>query len=251
MKPPLFNAVIHWLIQTADAHPDLTQGQPPDNFLTGGEKVVFKNLKVEKRKKDWLLGRWTAKQLLQRVVFQEHGQRLPFEVIAILAGEDGAPRVHIDPASFSPQNNYSISISHAKNTAFCALVKRENWPVGADLEWIESRTPGFAENYFTENEQQFLQQIEPENNDFWLTALWSAKEAAFKAVRQGLRLDTRQIECRFENLQRDSEDWVPFSMQWRRGANGHYPRLQGWLKATEDYVLTLAIEAEQEIIDHA
>ncbi len=251
VNSPLQNVVIQWLIQTPDAHPALAQAVAPSGFLTAKEAAVFNNLQVEKRRKDWLLGRWTAKHLLQQVIYQQSGQRIPFTTIGILAGDDGAPRVHLAPSILHPDHQYSISISHSNDTALCAVINRENYAIGADLEWIERRPATFAENYFSENEQQFLEQTLPEHRDFWVTAIWSAKEAAFKAVREGLRLDTRQIECRFKDYQQESKQWIPFSMNWRQGAGGHYPPLQGWLKAESDYVLTLAIEVNQEIYQHA
>lgn len=248
---PLQNIVIQWLIQTSDAHPALARGLSPEGLLTDKETAVFTNLNVEKRRKDWLLGRWTAKKLLQQVHFQMSAEWLPFKSFEILAGKDGAPRVTLAPTNQAPDLHYSISISHSNHTALCAVIAGENFPIGADLEWIESRPLTFAENYFTENEQKFLQQIPPEQNDFWVTAIWSAKEAAFKAVREGLRLDTRQIECRFEDDRQAAAEWIPFSMTWGQDVADRYPQLQGWLKTKADYLLTLAVKKDQEIDKNA
>lgn len=243
--------MIDWLIQTTAAHPNLGQGIPPRNLLSDQEAAVFDNLKIAKRKKDWLLGRWTCKQLLQQVIYQESGEWLPFEAFSILAGDNGAPAVHFDPPFEDWPNRFSISISHSNGTAFCAAVSQENWPLGADLERIESRCPGFAENYFTESELELLSHMPGALKDLQITALWSAKEAAFKAVREGLRLDTRQVECRFAAIDINHHDWVPFSIDWCGNAVGQFPALQGWWKTAGEYVLTLAVAAGQETEDVA
>ena len=238
--------MIQWLIQTRDAHPDLLQGMPPPGLLSAKETAVFNDLKIAKRRQDWLLGRWTVKQLLQQLLLHENGQIFPFESMSIIAGGEGAPEVHFDPQIVKQKIQFTISISHAQHTAFCAALNRNNWPLGADIEWIEPRSPRFVEGYFTEYEQTFLRQVPPELQDTQITAFWSAKEAALKAIRQGLRLDTRDVECHFEIVDKRPEDWIPFRIVWRRLTDSPFPQLQGWWKATADYVLTLAVEEGQE-----
>lgn len=243
----LQNTVIHWLIDTARAHPDLLCGVPPPGLLSAEEQVVFGNLKSVKRRQDWLLGRWTAKHLLQEAVQQESEQTVPFAAMSILAGADGAPNVHFSSQFAIYNAHLTVSISHSHNTAFCAVVQRPNWSLGADLEWIEARPPGFAAQYFTKNEQALLKQVPVHLTDLQVTALWSAKEAALKAVRQGLRFDTRYVECRFAVVKEAPQEWVPFQITWdHQVADKSLPQLQGWWKAAGDYVLTLAVEERQE-----
>ena len=137
------------------------------------------------------MGRWTAKQLLQAVIRLENDQTVPLAAMSILAGEDGAPQVYFDSQFAEYNSQFTISISHSHNTAFCAVVKRPNWPLGADLEWIEPTITALCCRLLYSDEQAFLEQVPAELLDMQVTALWSAKEAALKAVRQGLRFDTR------------------------------------------------------------
>lgn len=240
--------MIHWLIQKATAHPDLLRGVPPASLLSAEETAVFNDLKILKRRQDWLLGRWTTKQLLQEVIRQELDQTVPFSGMSILASEDGAPHVYFDSQFADYNGKFTISISHSHNTAFCAAVKKPDWPMGADMEWIESRSPRFAVDYFTDNEQAFLASVPFKLVDMQVTALWSAKEAALKAVRQGLRFDTRNVECRFEVVKNTPQEWAPFDIRWnQQTADMSLPRLSGWWMAADDYVLTLAVGEGQEI----
>lgn len=240
--------MIHWLIQKASAHSDLVRGVPPPGLLSAEETAVFNNLKTLKRRQDWLLGRWTTKQLLQEVIRQEYDQTVSLSSMSILAGEDGAPHVCFESQFAGYNAQFTISISHSHNTAFCAAVKKPDWPMGADMEWIESRSPRFAVDYFTDNEQAFLVSVPLKLVDMQVTALWSAKEAALKAVRQGLRFDTRNVECLFEVVKRAPQEWTPFDIRWNhRSADMPLPQLRGWWMAADDYVLTLAVGEGREI----
>ena len=67
--------MIHWLLQSTDAHPDLARGHPPVGLLCKLEHARLSNLTIDKRRREWLLGRWTAKQLLQAYLEQETGAR--------------------------------------------------------------------------------------------------------------------------------------------------------------------------------
>lgn len=238
--------MIHWLVQTKDAHPDLHRGVPPAGLLSEEETAVFNNFKFPKKRQDWLLGRWTVKQLLQQVILQEYDQAVPLEAMSVLAGEDGAPAAHFEAPYAKLSAQISISISHAHETAFCAAINKPDWPLGADLEWIEARPARFAAEYFTDNEQAFLKKMPSALREMQITALWSAKEAALKAVRQGLRFNTRHVECRFNVLENSPQEWAPFDIVWNRPSGSLLPALQGWWNATADYVLTLAVKGGEE-----
>ena len=114
------------------------------------EQARFETLKTEKRRQDWLLGRWTAKQLIGEVVTQETGEELPFDTIEVHNGAMGDPIVNCELGivngkwfALQPQSPISnlqslitLSISHSNSHAFCALVEKSDWPLGADIEQI-------------------------------------------------------------------------------------------------------------------
>ena len=60
--------MIQWLVQDHSAHPALAGGGVPAGLLTPAELTRYQSLAGDKRRRDWLLGRWTAKRLLQAVL---------------------------------------------------------------------------------------------------------------------------------------------------------------------------------------
>ena len=254
--------MIHWLIQSITAHPDLAHGQAPPGLLSKAETTIFNGFSVRKRRQDWLLGRWTTKLLLQEIIHRQLGRLLPLDSIAVLPGPDGAPRLSFTSAGSDLSPAFSVSISHSHGFSFCAVVTAPNWPLGADMELIEPRSPSFVADFFTAEEQEQVRESAPAVREALVTAVWSGKEAALKAVRQGLRSDTRSVSCHFaggiaaglpgseaDSLIRanggiaGAAPWQSFAIRWQRAAAGaHHPPLKGWWMVRGSHVLTLAAQ---------
>jgi 4'-phosphopantetheinyl transferase len=83
--------VIHWLLQSLDDCPEILRGDGTPAWLSAAEQARLHSFKVEKRRRDWLLGRWTAKNLVQRYLAQTTGRRAALDAIFIGADADGAP----------------------------------------------------------------------------------------------------------------------------------------------------------------
>jgi 4'-phosphopantetheinyl transferase len=174
---------IYWLEQLiADVPLD-------DEWLSGGEQLVLAGLKIPKRRADWRLGRWTAKRAVAAYLEPTSGPK-QLVAIEIRPAVTGAPEVFLDhqPA------DVSISLSHRDGTAACAIVP-SGAVVGCDLELVEVRSDAFIGDYFTAAEQTCIAQSPPEQRDRLVTILWSAKECALKALRTGLRVDTRTVSA--------------------------------------------------------
>lgn len=230
--------MIHWLVQTTAAHPDLARGLPPAGLLSETEQARFAALRTAKRRQDWLLGRWTAKELLQQIVRQQDGATFPFTAFEIVAGDDGAPVA----TWHRPQRDarWSISLSHSENVAFCAAVERAQWPLGADIERVAPRTAAFAADYFTAAEQALAAQTEGGARDLLVTAVWSAKESALKAIHQGLKVDTRCVSCLIEPVAEAPTTWTAFAVAWERERLATaVPQLCGWWRGWGHFVLTI------------
>jgi 4'-phosphopantetheinyl transferase len=190
-------------------------------MLSEGETARLAQLTVEKRRRDWLLGRWTAKQLVQSYLEREIGVSLPLHAIEIVNDADGAPRAIYDlrftiddfttRAIVNRQSSIvNISISHSYEHAFCAVCGTPGLSLGADMERVEARPQGFAADYFTRDEMNTLANTPTAQYDTLVTAIWSAKEAALKAVRRGLTVDTRQVSCSITPP--TSQEWNSFSL---------------------------------------
>jgi 4'-phosphopantetheinyl transferase len=115
----------------------------------------------------------------------------------------------------------SVSLSHREGQAL-AVVGPPEAQLGCDLEIVEPRSRAFVEDYFTVGERHRLSLAPPEDRDRLANLVWSAKESAVKALRTGLRVDTRTADVHL--LLRDEEKgWRPLRVR-RAGA----PPLEGW-----------------------
>jgi 4'-phosphopantetheinyl transferase len=172
---------VYWLEQ-AEADVPST-----NDWLSASEVDRLNGMRFTKRRADWRLGRWTAKRALAvSLNLPAHAQALA--EIEIRAAPDGAPEVFFanNPGSVT------VSLSHRAGTAVCA-VALSGAALGCDLEMIEARTEGFVADYFTTEEQGLVARAFAPDRPQLCTLLWSAKESALKALRAGLRLDTRSV----------------------------------------------------------
>lgn len=233
-------ATIYSALQSAADHPGLARGLPPRGLLSAHETAVYHALAHAKRRRDWLLGRATAKELLHR------GAGSPdYASLSILAAADGAPEAWLERDGEMRRRPGAISISHAQGVAFCAAATAvEN--LGADIELIAPRVPGFARAYFSAEEQAWLEAAPAAQGALLTTAVWSAKEAALKALRAGLRLDTRTLTCTLTPCVVPPQAWQPLAIRWQPvdGAAPHV--LQGWWRVWENFVLALAVNPRGE-----
>jgi 4'-phosphopantetheinyl transferase len=162
---------------------------PGDGWLGPDERAVCCAFRVPKRRDDWRLGRWTAKQLV-RAWLRRAGAPVPAPAeVQVIAARDGAPEVRL----LCPGPALALSLSHSAGVAVAALAPAGR-AIGCDVERVEPRSAAFVEDYFTEDEARRIRAAPPAQHDLVATLAWSAKESALKALRQGLRLDTRAVE---------------------------------------------------------
>jgi 4'-phosphopantetheinyl transferase len=234
--------MIDWLIQSSLANPNLMHGVAPDGLLSASEMRRLAAIGAHKRRGDWLLGRWTAKQLIQSYIERRTGTRIPLHLITIASDPDGAPRVIADNNSklASAISDLQLSISHSHGHAFCALSGADT-AIGADIERIEPRAAVFAEDYFTPHEQQQILSAPPETHDTLVTLIWSAKEAVLKSLRLGLTVDTRSVSIDLAASASTGLAWAPLLVRSSPPSDRARGRLCGWWRVTGEYVLTLAL----------
>ena len=170
-------------------------------WLSSEERRYLGRLRVDKRRRDWLLGRWTAKSALRR-----HSLLVDFAVelpdLTIRQAADGAPEALLRGRPVP----LTLSLSHRADRGLCALT-HEGRRVGCDLEVVEQRSPAFLSDYFTAEEQEFLRSVPVGEQDRIATLFWAAKESTLKALRVGLRADTRRVRVRMAGECRTSGRW--------------------------------------------
>lgn len=164
-----------------------------DDWFSAWEASHLSNLRFPKRRADWRLGRWTAKHAVADYLHLAHDPGI-LATIEIRPAASGAPEVFIDEAP----GDISISLSHRGGIAACA-VGEPDATLGCDVEVVEPRSDAFVADYLTVEEQAMTGQA-PEPVRYALIALiWSAKESALKALRTGLRSDTRCVSVTLED----------------------------------------------------
>ncbi len=197
-------------------------------WLSDAEADALSAFASPRRRADFLLGRWTAKRALFTCLCGL-GQAPRLSELSILASPSGAPRVYLDgcPAPFG------VSLSHREGIGLC-VVGPATCSFGCDLEWVEPRSPAFVADFFTSEERARWEAAKPEERDRLACLVWSVKESALKALRQGLRLDTRSVVVEpFEGSSSGDDGWSPLRVLTPLGA------LSGASRLEEGYVLTL------------
>ncbi len=207
-----------WLRASADEVP------PHDGWLAPAERAALAGLRVPSRRRDWRLGRWAAKRAVAAVLGQS-----PLDAIEVVAAPDGAPEIRLGglPAPVA------VSLTHRSGLAVC-LVAGPGTAVGCDLELVEPRPPVFAADWFTRAELSQLEAAPAARRDLVVTLVWSAKESALKALREGLRLDTRDVHVRLGACAGE-EGWHPLTVT-------HAGRpLAGWWRLDGGHALTAVL----------
>lgn len=90
--------MIRWLLQFAADFPELAAGAVPEGLLSPAERQRLAQITVEKRRREWLLGRCAAKSLVRCYVKRETGQEPPLDALVIARKGDtsAAPIVVFD-----------------------------------------------------------------------------------------------------------------------------------------------------------
>jgi 4'-phosphopantetheinyl transferase len=211
-----------------------------DEWLGAAEREQLATLRFPKRRHDWRLGRWTAKQAVRRALAgsgprgpaRKSGAAPDMDGIQIIAAADGAPEPWL-PAFAGPADGVALSLSHSGDRGFAAA-SATPMALGCDVEHIEPRTEAFIADFFAVEELPGLSDLgRTFHRDLAATLIWSAKESALKALRTGLREDTRSVVVHVD---------VSRGELSVASANGE---LRGWWWVDEGFVHTLVSDSRQ------
>lgn len=209
-----------------------------DDFLTSFEQRALARLFIPKRRDDYRHGRWTAKRALEAVWRRDHDGVPPRWCIR--AAQDGAPEVYDHDR---PLTELQISLSHSGGLAVCALASPEIRWLGCDLERVEPRSQDLIEQFFTQSEQRRVHAAREDERALTACLIWSAKESALKALRQGLREDTRSVAVEWSEPP-NTAAWRPFVVTRVETPSKLNGRFRVLAAAGASWVLTLVAEPE-------
>ncbi len=201
----------------------LTDVPRHDRWLSEREREIVSTLRIPKRRADWRLGRWAAKAALAA------WQGLPVAEVEVLSTADGAP----EALARGTRMPVGISISHRAGRAL-VMVGSASGALGCDLEVLEPRSPAFVRQWLGPAEHRVLNGLDGELRDMAANLVWTAKEAASKARREGLRLNLRQATVEPGQLTRSAGSWNSLRVGWDDG-----PVELGWWRWEPGWVMTL------------
>ena len=144
-----------------------------EKILSSKELDKFNSFGSEKRKNDFLLGRYSAKRAL-----------------SFLKKHSFMREINIDNGVFNQpilfDNEFDVTISHSGNFGG-AIVFDKRFPTGLDLEKIDESSQKALASYINKEEIN-------ENSIQKLTIAWTLKEALSKALRCGLVISSNLLE---------------------------------------------------------
>jgi len=198
-----------------------------EDWLGTAERHVLAELHMERRRSDWRLGRWTAKMAVGIWLSVPPGR------VEILAAPDGAPEAWLD----QERAPVSVSLSHRAGRSLAVVADAPN-VVGCDLELVEPRSGAFVREWLTPAEQGLLAAYGEGERARLANLVWTAKEAAAKVRREGLRLDVRHAVVTPTNAGAQAGAWQALRVDWR---DARQPTA-GWWRAEPGCVMTIAGE---------
>jgi 4'-phosphopantetheinyl transferase len=211
----------------------LGAGDLPDarDWLAPGEIDRVTAMRFTKRRGEWLLARWTAKQALaaELGLATDSECLARIEIRTIIGGAaQGAPEVFVDGV----RNEIGISLTDRADWAVCVVGAMDD--LGCDLELVEPRSDRFVGDFFTPGEQAAV--ADPPvaaSGDAVANLIWSAKESALKVLRTGLRRDTRSVEVTFP-AEPPVEGWQMLRVVAEEGR-----QFSGWWRQYGEFLLTV------------
>lgn len=203
------------------------------DWLSPRERGYLDGLRFTKRRTEFLLRRHTGKRAVAAALGLANDDSTLARV-EILNRLTGAPYVQLD----GERAALDVSLTDRAGWAVALLGSEGSFAagtLGVDLEIVEPRSQGFVSDFLTPAEQAYVAAQGPgEGWDAAANLIWSAKEAALKVLRVGLRADTRTVEVSLGD-DPDEAGWAGLSVRHHDGQV--FP---GWWRRDADFLLTIA-----------
>jgi 4'-phosphopantetheinyl transferase EntD len=136
------------------------------------------------RRTEWLAGRWLIKSMLRRDAAEVCAGLRSLEICEIevlsrdVTGRSRAPRALCAGRALTGH----VSLAHADGVVWAAVSPSADMRVGIDVVRDTDANKHLPDLWFTPREREWAERVPPA----WrAAALWSAKEAAYKATNRG------------------------------------------------------------------
>ena len=186
------------------------------SLLSDDENIRLDRLKINDKKNEFLCSRGILRIILSYYL-TKNPSNLP-----ILNSPAGKP--------FVPGTEVQFNISHSKDYLLCGISSGER--IGLDIQEIYtiSSIDSIIKNYFNPNEVSYLRSLKSSEifkDQFF--AIWTAKEAYFKAVGDGIResfnkfilipdsADTQNFILDIPGSERERSKWTIKSLEIAQG----------------------------------
>ena len=166
--------------------------------LSEDERRYVESLRLEKRRWEFVAGRWVMRNLAATVL--DTG---PLDV-PLNIRDDGSLELIGVP--------FNVSLAHSRS-GVVAVISRGG-EVGIDLEEIKPRSPDLLRFMLHESEYALLETL-PVDKDRILILIWTLKEAVLKGMRTGFRCSPKKLRVSIDHARGEAEIYAPESRIWQ------------------------------------
>jgi len=161
-------------------------------FLSADERGIYNKFKVDRRRSEFLAGRYIAKESVRH----ENADLSP-NSINIVHGVWGFPLIH------SPGlHRATLSIGHTDRCAAAIFYSSNTHPVGMDIEEIKKDNLPAFKSFISDLEQELITSAQLPYLEA-MHLIWSSKEAAGKALRVGFTIPEKLYAISSINVEED------------------------------------------------
>jgi phosphopantetheinyl transferase len=166
-------------------------------YLHGKEQNYLKRLTSDKRKREWLGGRFAARYAATQLLSRSAGVELDWTRLSIDYDNDGRPFLDFQDKNITLPD---ISISHSADMA--AAMAISTGLCGIDIQKITGRVAKVRERFCSDHEEKTILSVFGETTDkhiIGLTGLWAAKEALRKVAKDSIVPGFLELELKTIN----------------------------------------------------
>ncbi|MGG4267115.1 4'-phosphopantetheinyl transferase family protein [Peribacillus simplex] len=189
-------------------------------ILAPNEYKCYVEFKSEKRKSEYLYGRYAAKISAMELLGESDPKK-----VEIISGVFSQPILRCN----NNIDNISVSISHTSNMVG-ALAFPETHPMAIDVEEIDRMNLDLIVQHLLPDEQDMVVKAKTFETSM-ATLLWSVKESLSKVLKTGLTISIPLLKI---SKKVKNDDHYVFEFE-------HFTqyKVQGWM--IENYVLTICL----------